>query len=65
VKTKQLTTQLKNSLEDLAEEDGFQRGAFIDTSGKFRCERVSSTATHSWLFKTKAGQPFVWNQPQK
>lgn len=50
----------KRDLEQLATEDGIQRGIFLDTSGNLRTERVSATATHSWLFKTKAGQPFKW-----
>lgn len=50
----------KQNLEQLANEDGIQRGIFFDTSGNLRTERVSATSTHSWLFKTKAGQPFRW-----
>jgi len=56
-----LTAQMKCGLEQFSAEDGVQRGAFFDTSGNFRLERVSATAMHSWLFKTKAGQPFKWN----
>lgn len=54
--------RITEGLEDLAKEDGVQRGIFIDTSGMVRSERVSATSTHSWLYKTEAGKPFVWNQ---
>jgi len=57
------TTKLSNlreDLESLAKQDGVQRGVFFDTSGNARAEAVSATAQHSWLYKTKAGQPFKW-----
>lgn len=55
--------RIMDGLEELAKEDGVQRGIFIDTSGMVRSERVSSTAIHTWLHKTEAGKPFVWNSP--
>ncbi len=53
--------RLAKGLEQFAKEDGIQRGIFFDTSGNLRCERVSETATHSWLRKTANGIPFVWS----
>jgi hypothetical protein len=41
--TTKLTPALKADLEAFAEFDGVQRGAFFDTSGNFRTERVSAT----------------------
>lgn len=52
---------MERELERLAIEDGLQRGMFFDTNGKLRCERVSATAMHGWIFKTKAGQPHTFN----
>lgn len=58
---KNQSTMMQRELEKLAVEDGQQRGMFFDTSGKLHCEHVSATATHAWIFKTTAGQPFQWN----
>lgn len=55
-----ITTKDKADLEKFASQDGIQRGIFFDTSGNRRMERVSATAIHGWLFKTKAGKPFEW-----
>lgn len=51
---------MKADLERFAAQDGIQRGLMFDTSGNLRSEHVSATATHTWLFKTKAGKPFNW-----
>jgi hypothetical protein len=55
-----ITEKQKADLEKFAAEDGIQRGIFFSTSGKRYSERVSSTSSTNWLFKTKAGKPFVW-----
>ena len=59
-KRAKLTKAVKDGMEQFAAEDGIQRGAFFDTCGNLRFERVSKTSAHAWLFKTKAGQPFEW-----
>lgn len=59
-----LTPTIKADLERFASEDGVQRGIFFDTSGNMRVERVSATAQHLWLFKTKAGNPFEWGKDE-
>lgn len=51
---------MERELEKFAAEDGIQRGMFIDTSGKLRCERVTATSQISWLYKTIAGKPYSW-----
>jgi len=55
-----ITDKDKAALEKLAAEDGVQRGIFFSTSGKRCAERVSSTSSTNWLFKTTAGKPFIW-----
>lgn len=60
-KAPKIRAAMERELERLATEDGQQRGMFFDTSGNLRCERVSATATHTWMFKTKAGKPFQWS----
>jgi hypothetical protein len=55
-----ITDKDKAALEQLAAEDGIQRGIFFSTSGKRYTEQVSSTSSTHWLFKTTAGKPFRW-----
>lgn len=55
---------MRRELERMAKADNQQRGMFFDTSGKLRCERVSASSTFSWIFKTQAGKPYFWKQPQ-
>lgn len=55
-----ITDKDKAALEKLAAEDGVQRGIFFSTSGRKYSERVSSTSSTNWLFKTTAGKPFIW-----
>lgn len=52
---------MKADVEEFARKDGIQRGYFFDSSGNLRLERVSASATHTWIWKTTAGKPFEWN----
>lgn len=52
---------MKRVSELFAKEDGIQRGAFFDTSGKLRTERVYSSMQVNWLYKTEHGKPLEHN----
>ncbi len=43
---------VKSGLQQMAKQDGVQRGIFFDTSGRVQCERVNPAAKYNYLFKT-------------